>query len=85
VIGLAEGSSGGVTTSRRIPLASTYTRTWLGGAVEPMLSRALKVTSVAVAALNAVAVRRSLVSTAMTLRASSRFCWRVSAAAVARW
>ena len=74
-----------MTTSRRTPEPSTYSRTRLGGAVAPMLSRAVKVTSVVVAAVNSVAVRRSLVSTAMTARASSRFCWRVSAAAVARW
>jgi hypothetical protein len=57
----------------------------LAGAVAAVLSRPVKVTSVAVMAVNAVAVRRSLVSTAMTVRAWSRLSWRVSAEAVARW
>jgi hypothetical protein len=90
VTGLALGSSGGVTASRTTPLPSTHSRTWLGGAVAAVLSRAVKVRSVGapmlgLAAVNSVAVRRSLARTAITVRASSRLRWRVSAEAVARW
>ena len=83
--GLALGSSGGVTASLSTPPASTYSRSWLAGAVAAVLSRPVKVTSVAPVAVNAVAVRRSLVSTAITARASFRLRWRVSAAPAARW
>jgi hypothetical protein len=62
----------------------------LAGAVAAVLSRPVKVTSVGAARLgevpvNSVAARRSLVSTAITARASFRLRWRVSAAPAARW
>ena len=50
MIGLAVGSSGRVTASRSTPAESTYSRSRLGGAVAPVLSRPVKVTSVALVA-----------------------------------